>query len=105
MEKHWIFSSTDIAERKYWNAYQNPYKEAIQQTSTKVAPWYIIPADNKIWAHLLMGKIILEKLKEMKPIFSSIDKKEKKFMELAKHKLDKEIDHWWQLQLLNTFSR
>ena len=92
-EKHWKFSSADIEERNFWIAYQEAYEEAIQQTSTKIAPWYIIPADNKLQAHLLIGKIILEKLKEMKPVFPSIDKKEKEFMEQAQKKLEKEINH------------
>ena len=92
-KKHWKFSSADIEERNFWIAYQNAYEEAIQQTSTKIAPWYIIPADNKLQAHLLIGKIILEKLKEMRPVFPSIDKKEKEFMEQAQKKLEKEINH------------
>ncbi|MBC7510334.1 MAG: polyphosphate kinase 2 family protein [Ferruginibacter sp.] len=91
-EKHWKFSSADIEERKYWNAYQNAYEEAIQHTSTNIAPWYIIPADNKLQAHLLIGKIILEKLQEMKPAFPSIDKKEKEFMEQAKKKLEQDLN-------------
>lgn len=91
-EKHWKFSSADIEERKFWNAYQDAYEQAIEQTSTKVAPWYIIPADNKMQAHSLMARIILEKLKDMKPAFPSIDKKEKEFMEQAQKKLKKEIN-------------
>ena len=91
-EKHWKFSSADIEERKFWNAYQAAYEEAIEHTNTKIAPWYIIPADNKPKAHSLIGKIILEKLKEMKPVFPAIDMKEKKFMKLAQKKLEKEIN-------------
>ena len=93
-EKHWKFSSADIEERKFWNAYQDAYEEAIQQTSTKNAPWYVIPADNKLQAHLLMGKIILEKLKEMRPAFPSIDKKEKELVEQAQKELEKEINRY-----------
>ena len=68
-EKHWKFSSSDITERKYWNEYQHAYEETLINTSTKIAPWYIIPADDKLNAHLLIGKIILEKLKVMNPCF------------------------------------
>ena len=92
-EKHWKFSSADIEERNFWIAYQDAYEGAVQQTSTKIAPWYIIPADNKLQAHLLMGKIIFEKLKDMKPVFPSIDQKEKEFMEQAHKKLMKEVNH------------
>lgn len=89
-EKHWKFSSNDIMERKYWNSYQEAYEQALQHTSTKMAPWYIIPADDKLSAHLLIGKILLEKLKEMDPAFPLVDKKEKEFMKEAKMKLEKE---------------
>lgn len=89
-EKHWKFSSNDITERKFWGEYQNVYEQAFKHTSTKIAPWYIIPADDKLYAHLLIGKIILEKLKEMNPSFPPVDKKEKKLMKQAKEKLKKE---------------
>lgn len=86
-EKHWKFSSDDITERGYWVDYQHAYEQAIKNTSTKNAPWYIIPADNKSTAHLMITKIILEKLKTMKPAFPLIDKKEKVLMKLAEEKL------------------
>jgi PPK2 family polyphosphate:nucleotide phosphotransferase len=79
-EKHWKFSSNDIIERKFWGEYQNVYEQAFKHTSTKIAPWYIIPADDKLYAHLLIGKIILEKMKKMKPSFPPVDKNEKKLM-------------------------
>jgi len=89
-EKHWKFSSHDIIERKFWADYQDAYEQALKQTSTKIAPWYIIPADYKLYAHLLIGKIILEKLKKMNPSFPPIDKKEEELMKQAKEKLKKE---------------
>ena len=89
-EKHWKFSSGDITERGYWNEYQHAYEEALAHTSTKIAPWYIIPADDKWYAHLLIGKIILEKLKDMDLRFPMISKEEEKLMILAKKQLEKE---------------
>ncbi len=89
-EKHWKFSSNDIAERKYWDNYQDAYQKAINHTSTKDAPWYIIPADDKTYAHLLIGKIILEKLKDMNPSFPSVSKEELALMQKAKSQLTKE---------------
>jgi PPK2 family polyphosphate:nucleotide phosphotransferase len=90
-EKYWKFSSADITERKCWTAYQNVYEDALKETSTKNAQWFVIPADDKYYAHYLMGKIILEKLKEMKPSFPPIDKNEKELMKQAKKILQKEI--------------
>lgn len=86
-EKYWKFSSTDIIERGYWEEYQDAYEQAIRNTSTKSAPWYIIPADDKLVAHVLIGTIILETLRQMNPSFPEIDKKELEFMQKEKRKL------------------
>ena len=89
-EKHWKFSSNDIAERKFWPDYQSAYEQALKHTSTKIAPWYIIPADDKLYAHLLIGRIILEKLNHMNPSFPPIAKKEQDLLNQEKKKLKKE---------------
>lgn len=89
-EKHWKFSSDDITEREHWADYQGAYEQALKHTSTRIAPWYIIPADDKSYTHLLIGRIILEKLKKINPSFPPIDKQEKELMEQAKEKLKKE---------------
>lgn len=90
-DKHWKFSKTDIVERKYWLPYQKAYGEAIIQTHSKNAPWFIIPADDKDLAHVLMGKIILKKLAEMHPVFPLKTKKDMHFMKQAKSALEKEL--------------
>ena len=89
--KHWKFSSSDIEERKYWTSYQDAYEQAIIHTSTKAAPWFIVPADDKIAAYTLIGRIILEKLIEMKPVYPPKTKKEQKYMQNAKGNLEKEL--------------
>jgi len=89
-EKHWKFSSNDITERKFWKEYQHVYEQALKHTSTKIAPWFIIPADDKLPAHLLAGKIILEKLKKMNPSLPPVDKKEEELMKQAKEDLKKQ---------------
>ncbi len=86
-EKHWKFSSSDISERNYWKEYQSAYEQAIRQTNTKIAPWYVVPADDKPFAHFLISKIILETLKKLKPSFPPISKKEKELMKKEKKKL------------------
>ncbi|HUM52149.1 MAG TPA: polyphosphate kinase 2 family protein [Chitinophagales bacterium] len=92
-DKHWKFSSSDIVERQYWSKYQDAYEQAIKNTSTKLSPWYIIPADDKLYAHTLVSKVILEKLKEMKPDFPPKTKQEKAYMQKAKVNLVKEMKH------------
>lgn len=89
-KKHWKFSIDDITERGFWDEYQSAYQDALNHTSTKIAPWFVIPADDKQYAHHLIGKIILEKLKSMKPVFPPTDKKEKALMLEAKAQLIKE---------------
>ena len=89
-EKHWKFSSSDITERKFWGPYQDAYEQALKNTSTKIAPWYIVPADDKLYAHLLISKIIFEKLKKMNPQFPPTDKKERELMKKSKIALKKE---------------
>jgi len=89
-EKHWKFSSSDIIERGYWDDYQKAYEKAIINTNTKTAPWYIIPADDKWFTHLLIGNIISQELEKMNPTFPSIDKEEEEFMLHAGEKLKKE---------------
>jgi PPK2 family polyphosphate:nucleotide phosphotransferase len=61
-EKNWKFSSADIEERKYWNQYMKAYEECLSATSTKHAPWYIVPADNKENARLIVSQVILNTL-------------------------------------------
>jgi PPK2 family polyphosphate:nucleotide phosphotransferase len=57
-QKHWKFSQSDLAERAYWNDYVGAYEEVLSATSTKHAPWYIIPADHKWVARALVSEIL-----------------------------------------------
>ena len=67
-EKHWKFSPGDLKERKLWDTYQKCYAEAIEKTNTPHSPWYIIPADNKKAARVLVASILLEQLKKYKEV-------------------------------------
>ncbi len=61
-EKNWKFSSADLKERKFWDNYQQVYEQMLSKTSTQYAPWYIIPADNKWFSRMAIGKIIVDTL-------------------------------------------
>ncbi|WGQ11127.1 polyphosphate kinase 2 family protein [Pedobacter gandavensis] len=63
--KNWKFSSADITEREKWGDYMSAYEQAIEETSTEKAPWYIIPADKKWYARLLISQILEQHLKDM----------------------------------------
>ena len=61
-EKNWKFSLADIAERKFWKQYMKAYEECLGATSTREAPWYVVPADDKENARLIVSQIILDTL-------------------------------------------
>ncbi len=65
-EKNWKFSLADIHERKYWKDYQEAYGDCLQATSTHHAPWYVVPADDKENARLIVSQIVLDGLSELK---------------------------------------
>lgn len=75
--KHWKFSVGDLAERKRWDDYMKAYDDMLEKTSTKWAPWYIVPADKKWYRNLVITSTILEALKDldMKPPEADFDPK------------------------------
>lgn len=64
-QKRWKFSKGDLAERALWDRYQAAYQEALSQTSTEYAPWYVIPANRKWYRNLVISTIIINKLKSL----------------------------------------
>jgi PPK2 family polyphosphate:nucleotide phosphotransferase len=64
-EKHWKFSEKDVAERAYWDKYQQAYEEALNETSRPWAPWYAIPADNKDYMRMTVAQIVRDTLKSL----------------------------------------
>ena len=64
-KKNWKFSSADLKERAFWDEYQSAYEDAIKNTATKSAPWFVIPADEKWYTHYLIGNIICSELKKL----------------------------------------
>jgi PPK2 family polyphosphate:nucleotide phosphotransferase len=65
-EKNWKFTMSDIEERKYWDKYQKAYAKCLEATSTEHAPWYVIPADDKDNARLIVSEIVLSTLAGLK---------------------------------------
>jgi PPK2 family polyphosphate:nucleotide phosphotransferase len=82
--KNWKFSAADIDERKYWDDYMKAYQEAISATSTKYAPWYIIPADKKWFARLAVSEIIVQSMKRLNPDYPKLS--EDQILQLQKCK-------------------
>ena len=71
-DKNWKFSEGDVAERKFWGKYMNAYEACLGATSTKAAPWYIVPADDKKNARLIISDAILEALRSLKMEYPSV---------------------------------
>ena len=74
-EKNWKITPSDIAERKFWKDYMTAYEEAISATSTDEAPWYVIPADDKPSARLIVSDILVQELSALKLAYPKTDKK------------------------------
>ena len=71
-EKNWKFSASDVRERGFWDDYMHAYEDTFRHTSTKWAPWYIIPADHKWFTRMAVADIICSKLKELKLKFPTV---------------------------------
>lgn len=66
-DKHWKFSAQDLKERGYWKAYQRAFEEALSATSTKEAPWYVVPANHHWYRNLVVAEHLVQTLREMDP--------------------------------------
>jgi PPK2 family polyphosphate:nucleotide phosphotransferase len=73
-EKNWKFSSGDVEERAYWDAYMEAFEDAVNKTATKHSPWYVVPADNKWYMRYVVSEIILNELREMDPQYPVVTK-------------------------------
>jgi PPK2 family polyphosphate:nucleotide phosphotransferase len=65
-DKNWKFSTSDIHERKYWKHYMEAYEDCFHATSTHHSPWYVVPADDKENARLIVSQIVLDALGDLK---------------------------------------
>jgi len=86
-KKNWKFAMDDIKERKFWDDYQEAYEEMVQNTATKRAPWYVVPADNKWYGRLVVASAIIEALDGLNLAFPDVDKEKKKELEAIREAL------------------
>ncbi|MFZ1151276.1 MAG: polyphosphate kinase 2 family protein [Xanthobacteraceae bacterium] len=91
-KKRWKFSASDIAERAYWDDYMAAYEEMIRETSTDYAPWYVIPADHKHVAWVIVSAAIVEAIEALKPNFPKIAGQALKELKKAERALRAEDD-------------
>lgn len=89
-DKNWKFSSSDVTERGFWNDYMKAYQDAIRETSTDYAPWFVIPADQKWFTRVAAIQIIIDALESMNLKFPELSGKDKDALKDSKHKLESE---------------
>jgi len=88
-QKNWKFSPTDVEERKLWKEYMKAYEDCLKATSTAQAPWYIIPADDKPNAQLIISQVVLETLKSLKLSYPKVDSKRRSELQSMRQELVK----------------
>ncbi|MDO9539630.1 MAG: polyphosphate kinase 2 family protein, partial [Methanocalculus sp.] len=88
-EKHWKYSPSDLAEREHWPIYQKAYEEIFFKTSTPSAPWYIIPADYKWVARMLVADLIIYSIHQLDLRYPEVSNAQKKELATALAKLQK----------------
>jgi PPK2 family polyphosphate:nucleotide phosphotransferase len=87
-EKHWKFSEADLAEREHWKDYQKAFEDAIAATSTKRAPWHVIPADRKYVARALVADIVVNAIRSLKLEYPKVSKNKLAVLEAARARLE-----------------
>jgi PPK2 family polyphosphate:nucleotide phosphotransferase len=85
--KNWKFSSNDANERDFWEDYMTAYEEMIQETATKYAPWYVVPADNKWFTRVVVAAAVVETLASLDLAYPKVDEGKLKELAAAKKKL------------------
>src|SRR5579862_4108851 len=88
-EKNWKFSLADVEERKYWRQYTKAYEACLSATSTDDAPWYVVPADDKGNAQLIVSRIVLDALKGLRMSYPKSNPQRRRELEKIRERLTK----------------
>ena len=86
-EKNWKFSSSDMAERRYWKEYMQAYEACLSATSTEHAPWHVVPADDKENARLIISKIILDTFNSLDMHYPQVDEQRRQELQVIRQQL------------------
>ena len=89
-EKHWKFSEADLAEREHWKTYQKAFEDALSATSTKRAPWHVVPADRKHVARAMVADIIVTAIQDLGLKYPQVDAAKLARLTAAREKLEQE---------------
>lgn len=85
--KNWKFSESDIKERKCWDEYQRAYEDAINNTSTKHAPWHVIPSDKKWFSRFLISEVIADALEHINPQYPKLPEEKEEILKECRKQL------------------
>jgi PPK2 family polyphosphate:nucleotide phosphotransferase len=85
--RNWKFSQLDLAERAFWKQYQKYYGECLSATSTQHAPWYAVPADDKLNARLIISQVVLNALNDLKLAYPKTDEAQARELRTLRRKL------------------
>jgi PPK2 family polyphosphate:nucleotide phosphotransferase len=88
-EKNWKFSPADIEERKFWKQYMKAYEQCLGATSTRDAPWYVVPADDKPNARLIVSRIVLDTIEGLKMAYPKASAKHRQELLSIRERLAK----------------
>ena len=86
-DKNWKFSLADVRERKHWKKYMEAYEACLAATSTEHAPWYVVPADDKKNARLIVSHIILETMKGLGISYPKVSQARRKELQAIRKSL------------------
>ena len=86
-DKNWKFSLADVHERKFWQHYMRVYEDCLNATSTHEAPWFVVPADDKENARLIVSQIILDALSDLKMAYPKTTAKRRRELKSIRHRL------------------
>ena len=89
-EKNWKFSAADMKERQCWDDYIDAYEDMFNHTSTKWAPWYIVPADNKWFTRLAVAAVIHDTLRNLNLAYPTVSEQQKQALSAASDELESE---------------
>jgi PPK2 family polyphosphate:nucleotide phosphotransferase len=89
-EKNWKFSASDVRERQFWKDYMNAYEDVFNNTSTKWAPWYVVPADAKWFTRIAVAAVLIHRLNQLGLAYPKVTKEQRESLLEAKELLEKE---------------
>ena len=89
-EKNWKFSMSDAMERQHWEKYMRSYEDMVRNTSTKLAPWYVVPADHKWFTRLVVAEAVIDAMESLDLSFPKVDAERRKELKDARAVLEHE---------------